>query len=254
MDDIKIDIRSIGKKQVPVISPTELYRVLSPKTRYMRWIKRRLLSGRFINGVDYKRSRDRLDDDGYYCSLECARSICMLEKTDKGMDIRSSLFEFERRFKDKSINVSLNLKNAVGAFNELLLIAKVMGLSDHVAMASCVSKVEEWFDIDLTFLLNKSPIMDSIEVFPEYLMVSEIGKRIGTKGKDVNKFLERLGWLKYRKVDKEWIPTQLAMSNGICIWRMFKGANSKYMGKNLKWNYSLFLQEYSRLSGGKNNE
>lgn len=108
MELIKIK-ESEGGKQV--VSARELCEYLEPGTRFDIWIKRMIEYG-FTESVDYQRliknvqmpnnaSRDVLDD--YAITLDMAKEIAMLQKTEKGKLARQYFIDCEKKLAGKTI-------------------------------------------------------------------------------------------------------------------------------------------------------
>lgn len=117
MEIIKIATTENG---LQTVLATELYKFLEPKTQFRDWIKRMLNYG-FIEGVDFwtfltesdltpklteniKRSKLSETKTGrkvfeYILSLDCAKSIAMVQRSPKGKQIRNYFLEVEKQFK-----------------------------------------------------------------------------------------------------------------------------------------------------------
>lgn len=119
MEIIKILTTENG---LQTVSATDLYNFLEPKTKFNDWIKRMLDYG-FIEGVDFysflsesqltptitenvchsnlssKKQRGGHNAKEYVLSLDCAKSIAMVQRSDKGKQIRTYFIEAEKAFK-----------------------------------------------------------------------------------------------------------------------------------------------------------
>lgn len=115
MEIIRIETTTNG---VQTIKATDLYKFLEPKTEFRHWIKRMLNYG-FVEGVDYwtiltenspqmqdilKRSKMTENKRGrkafeYILSLDCAKSLAMVQRSEKGKQIRRYFIEVEKQFK-----------------------------------------------------------------------------------------------------------------------------------------------------------
>ncbi|WP_431610882.1 antA/AntB antirepressor family protein [Chryseobacterium sp. 'Rf worker isolate 10'] len=118
MEIIKILTTENG---LQTVSATDLYKFLEPKSQFNHWIKRMLNYG-FIEGLDFwsfltenkltskitetdcssnlniKRERGRLSKE-YVLSLDCAKSIAMVQRSEKGRQIRTYFIEAEKEFR-----------------------------------------------------------------------------------------------------------------------------------------------------------
>lgn len=90
---------------------THLYSFLEPKTEFSHWIKRMLDYG-FIEGADYaplqnvctpnltgkKGKRGGHNAIDYVLTLDCAKSIAMVQRSAKGKAIRNYFIEVEKEY------------------------------------------------------------------------------------------------------------------------------------------------------------
>lgn len=91
------------------ISARELYKRLGVKTQFTKWWQRNLTAG-FKENIDYLTvSQKRLTVKGNkteyleaFISLDMAKQICMLQKTDIGKQFRQYFIECEKRLKNSS--------------------------------------------------------------------------------------------------------------------------------------------------------
>lgn len=119
MEIIKILTTENG---LQTVLATDLYKFLEPKTEFSHWIKRMLGYG-YIEGLDFysfvseseltppikenvctskmtgKKQRGGHNVKEYVLSLDCAKSIAMIQKSDKGKQIRTYFIEAEKAFK-----------------------------------------------------------------------------------------------------------------------------------------------------------
>ena len=98
-----------GKKAV---SAKELHSFIEMETRFDIWIKRMLDYG-FIENVDYQclyknvqmpngGHKEALDD--YVLSLNCAKEIAMIQKNERGKEVRQYFIACEEKAKQKPLN------------------------------------------------------------------------------------------------------------------------------------------------------
>lgn len=82
-----------GKKAV---NARELHFFLEVETRYNDWIKRMLEYG-FVENVDYSKMSSDNQLDVYALTLECAKEISMLQRSEKGKMARQYFIECEKK-------------------------------------------------------------------------------------------------------------------------------------------------------------
>ena len=100
---IKIENREIGKETIQTTSARELHKFLEVTERFSSWMERHFQYG-FEENVDYlgckvfnTQANQELQD--YYLSLDCAKEIAMLQKSDKGREARKYFIECEKQLK-----------------------------------------------------------------------------------------------------------------------------------------------------------
>lgn len=101
---ISINIREENGKQT--VSARELHEKLEVGTQFKDWIKRMIEYG-FEENVDYVLvAQERATNNPknpvttfneYYISIDMAKEICMIQRTDKGRQFRQYFIECERR-------------------------------------------------------------------------------------------------------------------------------------------------------------
>lgn len=109
------------KNGIQAVSALELYSFLEPKTEFRHWIKRMLKYGfeenqdylKINNGetctpkmTDTKDFRSKMTEtsigrpvDDYVLTLDCAKSIAMVQRSLKGKEVRKYFLECERKSK-----------------------------------------------------------------------------------------------------------------------------------------------------------
>ena len=105
---IKVTMDSNGNQAV---SGRELHEFLELKTRYNDWSKRMFEYG-FDEGVDFLHiTQKRVTSHGaehnltdHLMSLDMAKEIAMIQRTDKGKQARQYFIEVEKKFKAQQIN------------------------------------------------------------------------------------------------------------------------------------------------------
>ena len=99
MEIIKIATTENG---LQTVLATELYKFLEPKTQFNNWIARMLDFG-FVDGLDFwtflTESIGGRPTKEYILTLDCAKSIAMVQRSPKGKQIRNYFLEVEKQFK-----------------------------------------------------------------------------------------------------------------------------------------------------------
>lgn len=104
---IKIEVNNNNEK---CVSGKELHKVLEIGTRFDTWFKRMCEYG-FVANVDFipmlkivhdpitKKEREVLDD--YIVKLDMAKEIAMIQRTEKGKQVRLYFIEIEKKYKQE---------------------------------------------------------------------------------------------------------------------------------------------------------
>lgn len=104
MDLIKIE----NNNGTQAVSGRELHRFLEIETRYNDWFARMVEYG-FVEGLDFYSFLSKTPKDGgrpatdHIISLDMAKEICMIQRTDRGKEARQYFIECEKRFKSLSL-------------------------------------------------------------------------------------------------------------------------------------------------------
>ena len=114
VDLIKVTTNEEGQR---LVSGRELHEVLKIGTQFTKWIQRMVEYG-FIEGVDFTTiSQKRLTVQGnatefidYILTLEMAKHIAMVQRTEIGMRVRNYFIECEKAVTNPYANLSPELK------------------------------------------------------------------------------------------------------------------------------------------------
>lgn len=111
---IKVTTNEQGQK---LVSGRELHEVLGIGTQFTKWIQRMIDYG-FVEGMDFTTiSQKRLTAQGntteftdYILTLEMAKHIAMVQRTEIGMKVRNYFIECEKVAQNPYANLSTELK------------------------------------------------------------------------------------------------------------------------------------------------
>ena len=105
MERMMIQIKNelIGTEKIQAINARDLWKELEVKTRYDVWIKRRILETQAIENQDFisllkndQREIGATVKKEYIVSLDMAKHFCMLERNEKGRQIRQYFIDVEK--------------------------------------------------------------------------------------------------------------------------------------------------------------
>lgn len=107
MDLIAINSRRIGEQEVRTVNARDLHAFLEVRRDFTNWIKARIKQYGFTDGVDYAvfdspvlanqsgRGGDRRSVE-YVVTIDMAKELSMVERTQKGREVRRYFIECER--------------------------------------------------------------------------------------------------------------------------------------------------------------
>lgn len=108
---IKIDKQKINDKSIDTTNARDLWKFLNISQDFSHWIKKRLID--FQENVDYLKlvQKNELSKTGqnlleYHLTIETAKHIAMMERNDKGREIRQYFIDFEEKAKNQLVNLS----------------------------------------------------------------------------------------------------------------------------------------------------
>lgn len=113
------DLRVIENDLVPVyetstgekvVYGTELHEVLEVKSNYREWIKRRIIECDAIENGDYATVEIPTVSGGtpkkeHIIKLDAAKEMAMLERNEKGKQVRRYFIQIEKKYKEKDVGV-----------------------------------------------------------------------------------------------------------------------------------------------------
>ena len=182
------------------VSGRELHGFLDVGERFTDWIKRMIDYG-FTEGIDFDSFSEKSDKPSggrpsvdYRMSIEMAKEICMIQRTEKGKQARQYFIECERRLKGQEQPVTLEQQMAQG-----LLAAQKLLDTTRLELAQTKQIVNE--------LQPKASYYDLILQSKSVMSVSKIAKDFGKSAVWLNKKLEEKKvqysqggvWLLYQK-------------------------------------------------------
>jgi len=198
----------------PTVSARDLYDLLSADggtkgtERFSKWFERYCSYG-FKQEIDFstpnKKVRVHLEGtrevqreiEDYDLSVDMAKQICMLQRTDKGMELRQYFLDLEKAW---------NTPEQIMARALRLADQKIENLKHHNA-----SLIE-----DVTRMRPKEIFADAVSVSDNSILIGELAKLIKQNGVSIGQnrlfsWLRDNGYLIRRKGTDYNMPTQKAM-------------------------------------------
>lgn len=199
-------------KGISVVSGRELHDFLEVTERYSSWFLRMTKYG-FEESVDYvgckvfnTLAKQELQD--HALTLNMAKEISMIQRTDKGKQARQYFIEVEKAYKQGQTQYKLPQ-----TFSEAL-----------IELAKEVKKNE--------VLKPKADKYDRYLSSKGLITITEIAKEYGMSGRELNKFLHDKGII-YKKGNK-WFIYQRYANDGLVGYEIFM-PEDREIRRTLKW-------------------
>lgn len=233
---IKINQNEQGEAQV---SARDLHKTLNVKARFNDWITRMIEYG-FTEGVDFYSFLSKTSNGGrpsieYNLTISMAKEVAMLQRNEKGKEVRNYFIQVEDRYKklanDPSYQMALGLKAS-----QLLLEHK---------------------DKIIAEMKPKALFADAVSASQTSILVGELAKLLKQNGIDTGAnrlftWLRENGYLIRRKGTDYNMPTQKSMEMGLFEIKEHNHINSngvnvttktpKVTGKGQQYFINKFLQ------------
>lgn len=187
---------NLNENNEPVVSGRQLHKALEVKTAYKDWFPRMVGYGfteneDFCSNLSESTGGRRATD--HILKLDMAKEIAMLQRTDKGKEVRQYFIQVEKEFNspDKIIARALLLSND-----------KVLKLESRV----------EFLETELEEAQKQARYLDLIIESKASLRVTQIAADYGMSAHKFNKLLHDLGV--QHKVNGQWILYKKHMGKG----------------------------------------
>ena len=196
MDLIKVMV----KNDQQLVSAREVLEKVGLKTRFSRWVDQNF--GEFEEGVDFTSvktftvvnngARRELDD--YALTLDMAKELCMMARTDAGKELRRYFIELERKWNDPQ---------------EVVKRGYAILQNENARLK-----------IELETAKPKALFADSVAASDTTILIGEHAKIIRGNGVDIGanrlfRWLREHGYLISRKGSDYNMPTQKSMELGL---------------------------------------
>ncbi len=101
---VPVYVTSTGEK---VVNGRELYSVLKSRQDFSTWVKKRLLDCDAVENEDYDRFHKKMEANNatmidYIIKLDTAKEMAMLERNEKGKEVRRYFIQVEKKYKEQA--------------------------------------------------------------------------------------------------------------------------------------------------------
>lgn len=200
MNEIAINYENADR---PTVMGRDLHEALEVKTAYKDWFKRMCEYG-FTEGVDFcsflSESTGGRPSTDHQLTIEMAKEICMLQRTEKGKQCRQYFIELEKAWNTPEMVMGRALKIAQKQLDGLK--------NENVKL---IQKIEE----------DKPKVLfaNAVETAKTSILVGDLAKLIKQNGVDIGQkrlfeYLRENGYL-MKSGNSKNMPTQKGMSLGL---------------------------------------
>lgn len=207
---------TLNENQEPVVSGRQLYQVLGVKKRFSAWFEQ--YSDIFSKGYDFtgvpggtpvrggNGNIQYLDD--YALSVDMAKHIAMMTKTDKGKEVRQYFIQVEKDFNSPE-----------------KIMARALKIADRKIVS--LEHKNEVLQLELEEARKQTDYLDLILQTKDMLTTTQIAQDYGMSANKFNQILKQVGI--QRKVNGQWILYTKYQGKGYIASRTFD-----YVGKDNK--------------------
>jgi len=218
-DLITIQTAAIGNISIPTCNARDLHAFLEVQTRFNDWIASRIGEYDFEEGKDYIGfTENSVKPQGgrpakeYALTLDMAKELSMVERTEKGKQARQYFIECERRAKaggqakiTKPHTPLKQLSDAARAFKAVFQSLRVLDLDKNAAAIRANQAIRQQGNLDFLAITGseqlKAENQNSLHYNP-----TELGEFIGLTARQVNQALLAAGL--QIKHGNRWLPTE----------------------------------------------
>ena len=237
---IKVEI---NENQEPVISGRELHEKLEVKTLYKDWFKRMVEYG-FIENIDFvaiaqKRATAQGNETTYFdhiLKLSMAKEIAMLQRNEKGKQIRLYFIKCEEEYKKQSMLPQTYIQ----ALERLLESEKE---KERLRLENSQQKQQ------LIEYEPKVTYYDLVLKSPNLLTITQIAKDYGKSGQWLNRFLNEQK-IQYKQ-SGTWLLYQKYAQMGYTKSETYIDEETGFSKLNTKWTQKgrLFIYDLMKSNG-----
>lgn len=177
----------IGGNLVPTVDARDLHAFLEVETRYNDWIANRIRDFGFSENTDFVTLTENLVSGGkrtvHRISLDMGKELGMVERTDKGKEVRRYFIECEKRALVKAVSVPTTAEAFANAF---MMIAEAQRVqTQHAAKIAAIDEKIDRIEQALT-ILDKVPPNGELVTY----MRKRVKKEFGLAPEVTNKILD----------------------------------------------------------------
>lgn len=199
-------IKVTVKNDQQLVSARELHKGLELTTRFSKWVDQNFRD--FESGIDFtgvttvtavnNGAKQKLQD--YALTIDMAKQLCLMSRTEKGKEYRKYLIEVERKWNDPQEVVKRGYAILQNENTQLKLENKNL-------------------TVQLEESNKKASYLDIILGTPDALAITQIAADYGYGAVNFNKLLKQVGI--QHKVNGQWILYKVYMGKGYVVSQAF---------------------------------
>lgn len=206
---------TLNENQEPVVSARDLHKELKIKTRFSQWVDQNFKA--FEENYDFSSvvittqqnqygGTKHLQD--YALSLDMAKHLAMMSKSNKGHEVRQYFIQVEKDFNSPE-----------------KIMARALKIADRKIVS--LEHKNEVLKLELEEARKKTDYLDLILQTKDMLTTTQIAQDYGMSANKFNKILKQVGI--QRKVNGQWILYMKYQGKGYIASRTFD-----FVGKDKK--------------------
>lgn len=202
---------TLNENQEPVVSGRQLHQVLNVNSNYTTWFERMTEYG-FTEGEDFlpnlEKSTGGRPKQDHVLKLDMAKEIAMIQRTDKGKEVRQYFIQVEKDFNSPE-----------------KIMARALKIADQKIIS--LEHKNESLQLELEEARKQTDYLDLILQTKDMLTTTQIAQDYGMSANKFNQILKQVGI--QRKVNGQWILYTKYQGKGYIASRTFD-----YVGKDNK--------------------
>lgn len=194
MTNILITKNVLNNQQKETVNARDLHSFLESKQDFSTWIKNRLQD--FEENIDFvsfhkivERETGATTKIDYYITIETAKHLAMLERNEKGKEVRKYFIAKEKEANARQVALPTTYKEA---------------------LKSLLNEIEEKEKIQIELNESKNTLQN-ISQKKECYGLRETAKKLCIQEKELKSYLKKKNWIMY--LDDELHPTAHATKN-----------------------------------------
>lgn len=213
MELIKIQSAAIGESKTNAVDARELHASMGVKRDFSTWIKQQIERARLVRGQHFEVFTALGENPlggrpmtNYILSIDAAKHIAMMCRSEKGCQVRDYFIECERRLNSQAAKAAIPDLMDPDALMALLLKQIELRKSEQQAAEQQRAMIESRD--------SRIAALESLTVSDGSLCISDAAKAIGHRPMDVFAWLSRNRWIFKRQGCPNWIPSTHRVISG----------------------------------------